>query len=63
LKKDEKKKCRKCLLLAEIEIPQGVESIGASAFASCFRLTAVKIPDSVRKLGDTAAVAYICKKS
>lgn len=39
-----------CLMFAGVEIPQGAESIGASAFASS-GLSAVIIPDSVRAIG------------
>ncbi len=42
-----------CLMLAEVEIPQGAESIGGSAFASS-GLTTLVIPDSVTSIGIAA---------
>ena len=35
-------------------IPQGITSIGDSAFSSCDSLTSVSIPDSVTSIGDSA---------
>ena len=35
-------------------IPQGIASIGDSAFSSCDSLTSVSIPDSVTSIGDSA---------
>ena len=35
-------------------IPQGITSIGDSAFSSCYFLTSVSIPDSVTSIGDSA---------
>ncbi len=42
-----------CLMLAGVEIPQGAESIGASAFAST-GVSVVVIPDSVTSIGSAA---------
>jgi hypothetical protein len=41
-------------LLTELEIPQGVTSIGDYAFEYCQSLTSVTIPDSVTSIGDSA---------
>ena len=35
----------------EVVIPDGVKSIGESAFAGCHGLTSIKIPDSVTSIG------------
>ena len=35
-------------------IPQGITSIGDSAFSYCYSLTSVSIPDSVTSIGDSA---------
>ena len=42
-----------CMMLAGVEIPQGAESIGGSAFASS-GLSTVIIPDSVKQIGIAA---------
>ena len=39
---------------SRVEIPQGTEIIEESAFASCSRLTAVVIPDSITSIGTAA---------
>ena len=36
------------------EIPQGIQSIGDSAFAGCKNLTSISIPDSVTSIGNLA---------
>ncbi len=41
-------------LLTELEIPQGVTSIGDYAFEYCQNLTSVTIPESVTSIGDCA---------
>mgnify|MGYP002543931583 CR=1 FL=1 len=41
-------------LVANLEIPDGVTSIGKSAFSGCSSLTSVTIPDSVTSIGDYA---------
>ena len=41
-------------LVTELVIPDGVTSIGASAFEGCSSLTSITIPDSVTKIGDDA---------
>jgi hypothetical protein len=38
----------------EIVIPEGVTSIGVSAFGGCEKLTSVTIPDTVTSVGDSA---------
>ena len=43
---------RNCDMLTEVEIANGVTSIGYSAFYYCSGLTKVTIPDSVQSLGD-----------
>ena len=55
------RKADKCLLSypvgkqsATYNIPQGITSIGDSAFAYCDSLTSVSIPDSVTSIGDAA---------
>ena len=37
-----------------VEIPSGIEEIGAGAFDSCVELVEVVIPDGVKKIGDKA---------
>ena len=37
--------------VTEVVIPDGVTSIGDSAFSSCKKLTSVTIPDSVTSIG------------
>ena len=39
---------------AEVVIPEGVTSIGDSAFSGCTNLTAITIPDSVTSIGNYA---------
>ncbi len=41
-------------IVTEIKIPEGVESIGYYAFASCSRLTLITIPRSITSIGDNA---------
>ena len=45
---------RFCEELEEIEIPEGVESIGEYAFWNCRRLTRLHLPDSLREIGRQA---------
>lgn len=40
--------------LAQIALPEGLDEIGHNAFAGCFQLREVQIPDSVRLLGTYA---------
>ena len=39
---------------SEYEIPDGIESIGVSAFEKCTNLKKIKIPDSVKAIGNSA---------
>ena len=41
-------------LLASIEIPQGVTSIGGGAFQNCTSLASIEIPQGVTRIGDGA---------
>lgn len=41
-------------LVSKVEIPSGVNSIGAYAFYNCFDITEVIIPDSVKEIGECA---------
>ena len=41
-------------LVTELTIPEGVASIGQSAFHGCSTLTAINIPESVTSIGDEA---------
>ncbi len=43
-----------CTSLTEMNIPEGVTTVGYSAFAECAALEKVTIPDTVKKLGDGA---------
>ena len=43
-----------CRSLTNINIPEGVTSIGSSAFNNCYSLTSVTIPDSVTSIGGSA---------
>lgn len=43
-----------CKSLVDIVIPDGVTTIGDSAFANCSLLTAIAIPDAVTTIGDSA---------
>lgn len=40
--------------LEQIDLPEGLEEIGHNAFAGCFKLRELQIPDSVRILGKYA---------
>ena len=44
-------------------VPQGVESIGDSAFSGCYELTSVAIPDSVTFIGKAAFSGCVWLKS
>ncbi len=50
---------RECHLLANINLNDGIKSIGEFAFQDCNALTKIVIPDSVEKLGDAAF--YSCR--
>ena len=41
-------------LITDLEIPEGVTSIGNSAFCGCSSLTSITIPDSVTSIGEVA---------
>ncbi len=43
-----------CTSLTSVTIPDGVASVGISAFERCTHLTSVTIPDSVTSIGDRA---------
>ena len=43
--------------VVEVEIPDGVTSIGDSAFSGCSGLTSVTIPDSVTNIGSAAFIS------
>jgi len=43
-----------CFSLASVTIPNGVTSIGISAFEGCKSLTSIIIPNSVTKIGENA---------
>ena len=46
-----------------LELPEGIKTIGASAFEGCSSLTEVKLPSTVEKVGDKAfAYNYNLKK-
>ena len=47
------------VLLTDLSIPQGVESIGNNAFANCQNITNLSIANSVKKIGTKAF--YACK--
>ena len=38
----------------DVTVPEGVTSIGDSAFRCCSRLTSITLPDSVTSIGDWA---------
>ena len=44
--------------VTDVVIPEGVTSIGASAFRYCSGLTSIEIPNSVTSIGD--CVFYNC---
>ena len=45
---------QECLSLKAVTIPDGVPSIGVSAFIACISLTSITIPDSVTHILENA---------
>ncbi len=43
-----------CWSLTEIDLPDGLETIGGAAFERCISLSEIRIPDSVRRVGSNA---------
>ncbi len=43
--------------VVNVIIPEGITSIGSSAFSGCFTLTSITIPDSVTSIGSSAFIS------
>lgn len=43
-----------CQCLTEIELPEGIKTIGAGAFSDCIRLKKIKLPQSLKEIGRAA---------
>lgn len=51
LKKIDREAFNGCWSLTEIDLPDGLETIGGAAFERCISLSEIRIPDSVRRVG------------
>ena len=49
-----------CYNITNVEIPEGIKSIGNQAFAACYKLEDVTISNTVESIGDYAF--RLCKK-
>lgn len=49
--------------ITKVEIPEGVEEIGESAFMGCFELEEVKLPNSLKKIDNQALVCGMSLKT